>query len=59
MGVDDLIKLCKSLAKSKGFYERLLEQLDNMSEEELADIDCTMKENNLKDDLDIILWLES
>lgn len=58
MRVDDLIKLCKKLAPSQGFYERLLKKLENMDEGELADLDYSMQEANLKDDLDIILWLE-
>ena len=58
MRVDDLIKLCKKLAPSQGFYERLLEELENMDEQDLSDIDSAMQSANLKDDLDIILWLE-
>ena len=58
MRVDDLIKLCKKLAPSQGFYGRLLEELENMDEDELADLDYSMQEANLKDDIDIIMWLE-
>ena len=58
MRVDDLIKLCKKLAPSQGFYGRLLEKLENMDEQDLSDIDSAMQSANLKDDLDIILWLE-
>ena len=58
MRVDDLIKLCKKLAPSQGFYGRLLEKLENMDEQDLSDIDSAMQGANLKDDLDIILWLE-
>ena len=58
MRVDDLIKLCKKLAPSQGFYGRLLEKLENMDEQELSDIDSAMQSANLKDDLDIVLWLE-
>ena len=58
MRVDDLIKLCKKLAPSQGFYGRLLKKLENMDEQDLSDIDSAMESANLKDDLDIILWLE-
>lgn len=58
MRVDDLIKLCKKLAPSQGFYGRLLKKLENMDEGELADIDYSMQEANLQDELDIIMWLE-
>lgn len=58
MRVDDLIKLCKKFAQSQGFYGRLLEKLENMDEGELADLDYSMQSANLKDELDIIMWLE-
>ena len=58
MRVDDLIKLCKKLAPSQGFYGRLLAQLEEMDEQELSDIDTVMQGLNLKDELDIITWLE-
>lgn len=58
MRVDDLIKLCKKLAPSQGFYGRLLAQLEEMNENDLDLIDQDMKEANLKDEIDIITWLE-
>ena len=58
MRVDDLIKLCKKLAPSQGFYGRLLEKLENMDESELADLDYSMQEANLQDEIDMIMWLE-
>ena len=58
MRVDDLIKLCKELAPSQGFYERLLEKLENMDKDELADLDYRMQEANLLDEIDMIMWLE-
>ena len=58
MRVDDLIKLCKKLAPSQGFYGRLLEKLENMDEQDLLDIDSAMQSANLQDELDIIMWLE-
>ena len=58
MRVDDLIRVCKVFAKSQGFYGRLLARLEEMDEQDLSDIDSAMQSANLKDDLDIILWLE-
>lgn len=58
MRVDDLIKLCKKLAPSQGFYGRLLEKLENMDEDELADLDYSMQSANLLDEIDMIMWLE-
>ena len=59
MRVDDLIKLCRKLAPSQGFYGRLLAQLEEMDEQELSDIDTVMQGLNLKDELDIVMWLEN
>ena len=58
MRVDDLIKLCKKLAPSQGFYGRLLKKLENMDEGELADLDYSIQEANLQDEIDMIMWLE-
>lgn len=58
MRVDDLIKLCKKLAPSQGFYGRLLRRLEEADEITLADLDSTMQSLNLKDEMDIIMWLE-
>lgn len=58
MGVNDLIRLCESLASSQGFYGRLLRDLYVMSDEELNAIDEEMKSADLHTDIDIILWLE-
>lgn len=58
MGIEDLIKLCRKLAPSQGFYGRLLAQLEEMNENDLDLIDQDMKEANLKDEIDIITWLE-
>ena len=52
MRVDDLIRVCKDLAKSQDFYGRLLAQLEEMDEQDLSDIDSAMQSANLKDDLD-------
>ena len=58
MGVKDLFALCRKLAPSQGFYDRLLAQLEQLDAHDLALIDQDMKEANLKDELDIIMWLE-
>ncbi|MBR6641619.1 MAG: hypothetical protein IKL08_05455 [Clostridia bacterium] len=58
MGIEDLFALCRKLAPSQGFYGRLLAQLEEMHEYDLDLIDQDMKEANLKDEIDIITWLE-
>lgn len=58
MKFDDLFKLAKKLSSSQGFYSRLLERLKELDEDEQAYITKEMRKNGLKDELDIILWLE-
>lgn len=56
--MEDIIKLIRELAKSQGFYGRLLEnilELDDESYEELAGL---WESKNFKDELDFILYIE-
>ena len=58
MKMEDIIKLIRELAKSQGFYGRLLEsilELDNESYEELAGL---WENKNFADGLDFILYIE-
>lgn len=48
----------KSLAKSQGFYGRLLKQIEDFTEEQKADFEKVLKENNVETDLDLIFLLE-
>lgn len=52
MNKEEILKLLKKLALSQGFYQRLL---DNISEEDLENLES----RNFKDDIDLILFLES
>ena len=51
MNKDEILNTIKSLAKSQGFYGRLLEQLNNETLEYL-------EEQGFKDPVDLILFLE-
>lgn len=58
MKMEDIIKLIRELAKSQGFYGRLLEnilELDGESYEELAGL---WESKNFADGLDFILYIE-
>ena len=56
--IKDLFALCESLKYSQGFYGRLLEQLNALTDEDYAIFDKTIQDANLETDLDLILWLE-
>ena len=59
MKMEDIIKLIRELAKSQGFYGRLLEsilELDAENYEELAEL---WESENFADELDFILYIEA
>lgn len=51
MNRNEILDLVKSLAKSQGFYSRLLEELNN----EKLDY---LEQQNFKDPIDFILFIE-
>lgn len=59
MTFDDLYQLAEKLSSSQGFYGRLLERLKELDKNKQAHITKEMQKSNLKDEIDIILWLES
>lgn len=58
LGFKDLYELCESLSHSQGFYGRLLANLQELNEEEIAELDEQIKAQNLNTELDLIFWLE-
>lgn len=58
MTIKDLFDLCETMKYSQGFYGRLLRQLNEMDDIELADLNTVIQSANLQTPLDLILWLE-
>lgn len=58
MTIKDLFELCEELRFSQGFYGRLLNTLNEMSEQDLHELDLQIQNANLQTPLDLILWLE-
>lgn len=58
MTINDLFELCEELRFSQGFYGRLLNTLNEMSEQDLHELDLQIQNANLQTSLDLILWLE-
>ena len=58
MTINDLFDLCEQLKYSQGFYGRLLRNLNEMSEDDLHELDLQIQNANLQTSLDLILWLE-
>ena len=58
MNKEEILKAIRGLAMSQGFYGRLYEKLIDGSSESNELIE-KMVEENFKDVVDMILWLES
>ena len=55
---EQILKWCKTLAKSQGFYKRLLEELENDSLRLNGLVeDCQV--NNVKDIVDFVMFIET
>ena len=48
MTIQDLFDLCNELKYSQGFYGRLLAQLEDMSDDQLAQVDSVIRNANLQ-----------
>lgn len=58
MKKEDILKTIRSLATSKGFYGRLLMALTSDEPDAVAYLDY-LEEQNFKDSVDLIIFLES
>jgi hypothetical protein len=58
MKIEQIIEVIKDLAKSQGFYGRLLNDIENMSDGEFAYFKEVLEEQNFKDAVDLIIYLE-
>lgn len=52
------IAVIRNLASSQGFYGRLLNTIENFTDEEMEKWNETIENQGFTDDLDLILWLE-
>lgn len=52
------IAVIRNLARSQGFYGRLLNAIENFTDEEMKKWNETIENQGFTDDLDLILWLE-
>lgn len=48
-----------SLARSQGFYGRLIRDIESMDDDSFRELRTTLKEQNFNDPIDVVLWLES
>lgn len=58
MKMEEIMRLIEMLAKSNGFYSRLLNQIAELPEHVYNELKKEWEEQNFKDDIEFILWLE-
>jgi hypothetical protein len=56
---DKIMELFEGLAKSQGFYGRLLRDLRDLDEETLERVWIELEAQEFKDEIDLILYLEA
>lgn len=62
MNREQIMQVIRMLAKSQGFYSRLLENLMEMRDERPDELDnylSLLESKNFQDELDIVLYFES
>lgn len=58
MNRDEIREVFKQLAMSQGFYGRLLRQIDEADEDVRENFWKDLEDQNFKDSLDLILYIE-
>ena len=58
LGLADLEALASTLAKSQGFYGRLLASSQELDTEQRQKLNDTIKKQRFTTSLDLILWIE-
>lgn len=58
MSGEQAIAVIRNLASSQGFYGRLLNTIENFTDEEMEKWNEIIENQGFTDDLDLILWLE-
>lgn len=58
MNRDEIREVFKQLAMSQGFYGRLLRQIDEADEEVRENFWKDLEDQNFKDSVDLILYIE-
>ena len=48
-----------TLRNSQGFYSRLYQTVNQLSEEGYRDLTALLDQQNFKDSVDVVLWLEA
>ena len=59
MKYEEIIGVIKSLAKSQGFYGRLLEVIEGLSDSDKLEFSSELEKENFKDPVDVVMFFEA
>ena len=58
MNREQILDAFRSLARSQGFYGRLLAQIDSVDEETREAFLSDLESRNFRDVVDLVMWIE-
>lgn len=58
MTFEEALDFCRTMSKSQGFYGRLVNSMEEFTEEQKTDFEKVLKDNNVRDNMDLIFLLE-
>ena len=58
MNREQILDAFRSLARSQGFYGRLLEQIDSVDEETREDFLSDLESRKFRNVVDLVMWIE-
>lgn len=58
MDYQAILQVIQDLAKSQGYYGRLLEAIQEADEDEIQELKESLEAMEFKDPIDFILWVE-
>lgn len=58
MTFEKALEVVRELSSSQGFYGRLLQNMEDMTEDEKAELEQDLEHNKVKDRMDLIFYFE-
>lgn len=55
---DEILNVIKSLARSQGFYGRLLQEINEMDEEQYDEFMGRLEAQNFSDAVELVIYIE-
>ncbi len=59
MSREEIMRVIRQLACSQGFYSRLLQGIEEASEDEREEFFCALEDKNIGDAIDLVMYFET